>query len=74
MLLLLGFGEPLGTNCVSMNNPPCMVWSTLIDLNSERLCYYYPFITGMSGCDGDCNTILSKIHFVEYVFLIKWKR
>ena len=38
-----------------MNNQPCMVRPTLIDLNSDEL-YYYPFIVSMDKYDGSCNT------------------
>ena len=46
VLILLYFGESLASTkaikCVSMNNQPCSVRSTLIDLNLEL--HYYPTI------------------------------
>ena len=37
VLVLLGFGGSLTTECVSMNNQPCMVRPTLVDLNLDEL-------------------------------------
>ena len=38
-----------------MNNQPCMVRPTPIDLNPDEL-HYYPFIISLDRCDGNCNT------------------
>ena len=39
-----------------MNNQPCMVKSTLIDLNHDEI-HYYLFIISMNRCNGSCNTV-----------------
>ena len=41
-ILLLSFSGSLATKCVSLNNEPCMVRLTVIDLNSVEL-KWYPF-------------------------------
>ena len=54
-LVLLVFDESLATKCVSMNNKPCMVRPTLIDLNPDKL-HHYSFIFCLDRWDGSCNT------------------
>ena len=45
-IALLSFGESLATKCVSLNNEPCMIRPTLIELNTvERNCY--PFMISL---------------------------
>ena len=39
-IALLKFSGSLATKCVSLSNVPCMVRSTLIDLNHNELNYY----------------------------------
>ena len=56
VLVLLCFGGSMAINCVSMNNQPCMVRPTLVDLNPSEL-YYYPFTIIMDRCDGSCSTV-----------------
>ena len=56
MLLLLGFGVSLAIKCISMNNQPCLVRPTHIDLNPEELCHYL-FITSLDRCNENCNTV-----------------
>ena len=46
-LVLLSFSEFLATKCVSLNDEPCMIRHTIIDLNSIDL-KYYPFMIGIS--------------------------
>ena len=46
VLLVLSFGGSLATKCISMNNQPCMVRPTVIDLNPDKL-FYYPFIISL---------------------------
>ena len=55
-ITLLSFGESLTAKCVSLNNPPCCVKLTLIDVNfNEPLSY--PSVVSMNKCSGSCNTI-----------------
>ena len=53
-LLFLSFGKSLATKCVPLNNEPCMIRSTLTDLNSVEL-DYYPLIISLDKCSGTCN-------------------
>ena len=39
VLVLLGFGRPLATKCVSINNQAYMVKVTFIDMDPNELCY-----------------------------------
>ena len=55
-LVLFCYDGALFIKCVSMNNQPCLVRPTLIDLNPDKH-HYYPFIVSMSRCDGSCNTL-----------------
>ena len=51
---LLTFSESLATKCLSLNNEPCMVRPTLIDLNPIEI-NYYPFMISLDKCNGSCN-------------------
>ena len=39
-IVLLSFSKSLAIKCVSLNNEPCMIRPTLIDLNPAELKYY----------------------------------
>ena len=55
-IALLSFGESLATKCVSLNNEPCIIRPTLIELNTvERNCY--PFMISLDKCNGSCNVV-----------------
>ena len=42
------------TECLSLNDEPCIIRPTLIDLNPvERK--YYPFMISLDKCTGSCN-------------------
>ena len=43
------------TICLSLNDEPCMVNPTLINLNSVELKYYL-FIVSLDKCSGSCNS------------------
>ena len=66
--LLLKFSESLArvvkvsdqTKCLFLNDEPCMVRSTLIDLNTVDL-KYYPFMISLDKCTGSCNVLFPKI-------------
>ena len=55
VLVLLGFDGSLAIKCISKNNHWWMVAPTLIDLNRNKLHYYW-FFGSIDGCDGSCNT------------------
>ena len=51
-IVLLSFSESLAhdqTKCLSLNDEPCMVRPTLIDLNSVEL-KYYRFMISLGKC------------------------
>ena len=61
-IALLSFSESLAreqTKCVFLNDEPCMLRSTLIDMNPVVL-KYYPFIISLNKCTGSCNVYLQK--------------
>ena len=66
--LLLKFSESLAhvakvsdqTKCLFLNGEPCMVRSTLTDLNTVDL-KYYPFMISLDKCTGSCNVLFPKI-------------
>ena len=39
---------------MSLNNEPCMINPTLVDLNPAKL-NYYPFMAGIDKCNRSCN-------------------
>ena len=54
-IVLLNFSSSLATKCLYLNNEPCMVRPTLIDLNLvEFKCY--PFIVSPDKCSESCNS------------------
>ena len=55
-IALLSFNWSLATECISLNDEPCLVRSNLIDLNPNKL-HYYPFMVGLDRSDGNCNTL-----------------
>ena len=55
-ITLLSFSESLTTKCVSLNNEPCMVRLTFIDLNSVEL-NFYRFVISLDKCNGNCDVV-----------------
>ena len=45
----------LATKCMSLNNEPCMIRPTLIDLNPVEL-NYYSFMISLDECNGSYNS------------------
>ena len=45
-IVLFSFSESLATKCLSLNDEPCMLKPTLIDLNPVEL-KYYPFMISL---------------------------
>ena len=52
------------TKCLFLNDKPCMVRHTLIDLNPIEL-KYYPFMIRLNKCTGSCNVLSPKIYVPE---------
>ena len=48
------------TKCLFLNNEPCMVKRTLIDINPNEI-KYYPFMISLNKCAGSCNVLTPKI-------------
>ena len=59
-IVLLTFNEYLATKCLFLNDEPCMVRTTLIDMNPVGL-QYYPFMISLGECTGSCNVPFPKI-------------
>ena len=59
-IVLLNLRESLATKYVSLNDEPCMVRPTLIDLNLVEL-KYYSFMVSLDKCSGNCNVLSPKI-------------
>ena len=65
-IVLLSFSSSLGrvaivrTKCLSLNDEPCMVRPTLIDLNPVEL-KYDSLIISLDKCNGSCNVLSPKI-------------
>ena len=45
---------------VSLNDKPCIIRPTIIDLNTVEL--KYPFMISLDKCDGSCNVLSPKIY------------
>lgn len=59
----MSFREPLvhdGTKCVSINDVPCKVRTTIIDLDSVELKYYTCMIS-LDKCGWSCNALSTKV-------------
>ena len=46
----------LATKCVPLNNEPCVIRPTFIDVNSVEL-KHYPFISSLDKCSRSCNFV-----------------
>ena len=55
-LALLNFSWSLATKCVLLNNEPCIIRPTLIDLSSVVL-NHYPFMISLDKCNRSCNAV-----------------
>ena len=56
LIAFLSFSESLATKFVSLNNEPCTIRPTVIDLNPIEL-NYYPFMINLDKCNGTCNGV-----------------
>ena len=59
-IVLLSFSSSLATKCLFLNDEPCMVRPTLIDMNPVEL-KFYPFMISLDQCTGSCNVFSPKI-------------
>ena len=59
-IALLTFSESLATKYLFLNDEPCTVRPTLIDMNLIEL-KYYPFMISLNKCTGSCNVLSPKI-------------
>ena len=53
-LVLLSFSESLAIKCLFLNDEPCMVRPTIIDVSPVKL-KYYRFMISLDECSGSCN-------------------
>ena len=58
-IVLLSFSSPLAIKCVSLNNEPCIIRPTLIDLNPVEL---KPCMISLDKCSESCNVLSPKIY------------
>ena len=59
-IVLLNFSSSLATKCLCLNDEPCMVRPSLIDLNPVEL-KYYPFMISLDKCHGSFIALSPKI-------------
>ena len=59
-IVLLSFSESLATKCLFLNDEPCIIRPTLIDMNPVEV-KYYPFMISLNKCAGSCNFLSQKI-------------
>ena len=59
-IVSLNFSISLATKCVSLDDEPCMIRPTLLDLNPVEL-RYYPFMISLDKYSESCNILLPKI-------------
>ena len=80
LFILLSFSESLAhvdnvsdqTKLLSLNNKPCTVRPTLIDLNPVEL-KYYPFMVCLDKCAGSCNVLSPKVFVPKEIKNINFK-
>ena len=63
LIVLLRFSESLAhdrTKFLFLNDEPCLVRRTFIDLSPAEL-EYYPFMISLDTCTGSCNFLSPKI-------------
>ena len=59
-IVSLSFSSSLATKCLFLNDEPCMVRPTLLDLNPVEL-KYYPFMISLNKFIESCNALSPKI-------------
>ena len=63
-IVLLSFSGSLATKCLFLNDEPCMVRLTLIDMNPVEL-KYFPLMIGLKKCTGSCSVLSQKISVLK---------
>ena len=64
LIVLLSFNRSLACdrkNCLFLNDEPCKVSPTFIDMNPVEL-KYYPFVISQNKCSGSFNILFPKIY------------
>ena len=70
-IVLLSFSKSLATKCLLLNDEPCMIRPTLIDMSPVEL-KYYPFRISLNKCTGSCNVLSPKIYIpkgTKYIYV-----
>ena len=70
--VLLSFISSLSIQGLSLNDKPCIIKPTLIDLNSVEL-KYYPFMISLDKWSGSCNALSPKIWVPTKIIYINVK-
>ena len=60
LIVLLSFSEFLATKCLFLNDEPCMVRPTFIDMNPSKF-KHYSFMINLNKYTGSCNVLFPKI-------------
>ena len=60
-IVLLSFSESLTLKCMFLNDEPCMVRLTLIDISLAEL-KHYPFMISLNKCSGSFDVFSPKIY------------
>ena len=60
IIVLLNFSEYLATKCVPLNDGPCMIRPTLIDLNPVEFKHYI-FNISLDKCTGSLYVLSPKL-------------
>ena len=63
-IVLLSFNKSSATKCLSLNDEPCMIRPTLINLSPVEF-KYYPFTNSLDKCSGNCNVLSPKLHVLK---------
>ena len=59
-IVLLHFSESLATKCLFLNDEPCMVRPTLINMNPVEH-KHYPFMISLNKCAGSYSVLSPKM-------------
>ena len=60
-IVLFSFSNSLVIKCLFLNDEPCMVRPTLIDMNPNEI-KYYSFMISFNKCVGSCSVLSPKIY------------
>ena len=68
-IVLLSFSISLATKCLFLNDEPCMVRPTLIDMDFNEP-NSYPFMISLNKCTGICNVKTGNCKDIYFKHLI----